>query len=72
MKCAEAKNIYVCTLITLSDQLCFWNSNKCLNVLDEPLLITHFIFINDNSVDNTICNMNLCKHNDRIPTEYDN
>ena len=33
---------------------------------------THFIFINDNSVDNTICNMNLCKHNDRIPTEYDN
>ncbi|CAD8133924.1 unnamed protein product [Paramecium pentaurelia] len=69
MKCEDAFNLFVCTKVSLSDQLCYWQQNpgKCINILDQPLLITHDIFIDEN--EETLCNINLCKHN-AIATEY--
>ncbi|CAD8133754.1 unnamed protein product [Paramecium octaurelia] len=70
MKCEDAFNLFVCTKVSLSDQLCYWQQDvgKCINILDQPLLITHDIFIDGDS--KTLCNINLCKHN-AIATEYD-
>ncbi|CAD8126168.1 unnamed protein product [Paramecium sonneborni] len=79
MKCQDTQNAYVCTFISLSDQMCYWSQElmKCINILDQPLLIGHEIFIDRNSNENDeeqislICNLNLCKYNTLIATEYD-
>ncbi|CAD8105157.1 unnamed protein product [Paramecium primaurelia] len=79
MKCKDALSIHVCTFILLSDQMCYWSKTimKCINILDQPLLMAHKIFIdrdlneNDEQQVSLVCNMNLCKYNSLIATEFD-
>ncbi|CAD8201167.1 unnamed protein product [Paramecium pentaurelia] len=78
MKCNQAFNAQSCTLITLSDQICYWNTNslECLNVLEQPILIYQKSVIDKDDTDywnilfQKISNENLCKYQQTIPTEY--
>ncbi|CAK68482.1 unnamed protein product (macronuclear) [Paramecium tetraurelia] len=79
MKCSDVQNLHVCTLISLSDQLCYWSElmMKCINILDQPLLMVQTIFMDRNLDENyqqqisLVCNLNLCKYNSLLATEFD-
>ncbi|CAD8204809.1 unnamed protein product [Paramecium octaurelia] len=78
MKCSQAFNAQSCVLITLSDQICFWNSSilKCQNVLEQPILIYQAALMDIERVSpflltlTQVSNENFCKYQQSLPSEY--